>query len=99
MDTKITYTLFDNGLGFNAECGGIHIGEITFVRIGGNKLLIDHTAVESQYRNLSIGFNLVKQVVEFARSKHWYVISICPFARAMFNRYSEFDDVRLINVR
>lgn len=97
MSHTIIYTLCSNGCGFDAECDGRHIGEITFVRIAGNKLLIDHTGVEPEFRNNEIGLNLLRHVVNFARVHNWRVVTICPFARAMFNRYHEFDDVRLLN--
>ena len=97
MANNISYSLFSDGLGFHAEYGGRHIGEITFVRVGIDKLIIDHTAVEEQFRNAEIGLNLVRQVVTLARNQHRKIIAMCPFARAMFSRYSEFDDVRLMN--
>lgn len=94
---NITYTLYSDGLGFNADCNGRHVGEITFVRVGIDKLIIDHTGVAEGYRGSQIGLNLVRQVCNLARSQRRKVIALCPFARAMFNRYPEFDDVRLMN--
>lgn len=96
MSEKITYTLYTNGLGFNAEYKGHHIGEITFVRVGLNRLVIDHTAVSPDFRNAEIGLNLVRHVCDLARHQQRKIIPLCPFARAMFERYSEFDDVRLM---
>lgn len=97
MARNVNYSLFSNGLGFHAEFNGRNIGEITFVRVGIDKLIIDHTAVEDEFRNAEIGLNLVRQVVVLARQQKRKIIAMCPFARAMFSRYSEFDDVRLMN--
>ncbi len=97
MAEKISYTLYSNGLGFSADVAHHHIGEITFFRSGLDKLVIDHTAVVPEYRNAQIGLNLVRHVCSLARRQRRKIIPLCPFARAMFNRYSEFDDVRLMH--
>ncbi len=97
MIDEITYVLFENGLGYHAVHHGAHVGEITFVRVGADKIIIDYTSVVERYRNISVGLNLVRAVCNLARGQQRKVITICPFARAMFNRYAEFDDVRLMN--
>lgn len=96
MACKIEFLSFQNGLGFNAICDNRKVGEITFVRLG-DKIIIDHTSVDVEYRNANVGLNLVRQVCNMARQNHRKILALCPFAQAMFNRYSEFDDVRLIN--
>lgn len=98
-DEKITYDIFPNGQGFYATYDGHHIGEITFVRVGGNKIIIDYTGVSEKYRNEKIGLNLVRQAADFARKKKCKIITMCPFATAMFSRYPEFDDVRFLHTR
>ena len=98
-DDKITYDIFPDGLGFWANCDGNHVGEITFVRVGGDKMIIDYTAVAEKYRNGSVGLNLVRCVAALARTQHRKVITLCPFATEMFSRYPEFDDVRLLHTR
>ncbi len=94
----IKYILCNNGLGFNAVVHGHNVGEITFVRVGIDKFIIDHTHVSDDFKNSKIGLNLVRHVCALARRQHRKIIPMCPFARAMFNRYSEFDDVRLLHV-
>ena len=98
-DEKITYDIFPDGQGFYANTDGHHIGEITFVRVGGDKLIIDHTKVAEKYRNGQIGLNLVRCAADFARKKKCKIITMCPFATAMFSRYPEFDDVRFLHTR
>ena len=99
MAADITYDIFPDGLGFYANCDGQHVGEITFVRVGIDKLIIDSTNVSEKYRNEHVGLNLVKHVVDLARNQHRKVMTMCPFAKAMFSRYPEFDDVRFLHVR
>ena len=98
-DEKITYDIFPNGQGLYATYDGHHIGEITFVRVGGNKIIIDYTGVSEKYRNEKVGLNLVRQAADFARKKKCKIITMCPFATAMFSRYPEFDDVRFLHTR
>ncbi len=99
MAKDITYDMFPDGLGFYANCDGKHVGEITFVRVGIDKLIIDHTDVSENYRNENIGINLLRQVVDLARNQNRKIITMCPFAKAMFCKYPEFDDVRFLHVR
>lgn len=99
MTHDIEYVLFSNGLGFYANCDGRHVGEITFVRVGLDKFIIDHTAVDADYRNTGVGLNLVRQVCNLARAQKRKIIALCPFAGAMFGRYPEFDDVRMLHAR
>ncbi len=99
MADDITYDIFPNGLGFYANCDGQHVGEITFVRVGIDKLIIDHTDVSENYRHENIGINLVRHVVDLARNQNRKIITMCPFAKAMFSRYPEFDDVRFLHTR
>ncbi len=97
MATQTTYTLSADGLGIQAMRGDVHIGEITFVRVGSDKMIIDYTAVDAEFRGAKVGLSLVRAASNLARNQGRKVITLCPFARAMFNRYPEFDDVRLMN--
>lgn len=97
MAYDVKYVLFSDGQGISAHCDGRRIGEITFVRAGGNNIIIDHTAVDAAYRNANVGLGLVSQVVDIARAQHRKVLALCPFALEMFNRHPEFNDVRLLN--
>lgn len=97
MAYDIKYILFADGQGFYAHCDGHTVGQITFVRTGGDRMIIDHTEVDEQYRGAHIGLGLVTAAVNLARNQQRKVISLCPFAAAMFNRHPEFSDVRLMN--
>lgn len=99
MESEIQYTLAPNGLAFHAIYAGRRIGEITFVRVGIDKFIIDHTGVDDEYRNSGVGLNLVRHVCDLARRQKRKIIAMCPFAGAMFSRYEEFDDVRFLRTR
>lgn len=97
MADDIQYVLSVDGSGIDAIFHGQIIGQVSFVRIGMDKLIIDYTSVAVPHRGKNIGLTLVRQVAQMARSQKRRVITICPFARAMFNRFPEFDDIRLMN--
>lgn len=98
MSDEIQYSLSESGTSVHAVCRNQVVGEITFVRMGGNKVVIDYTSVVPEFRNRQIGLTLVRTVANMARANHHYIIALCPFARSMFNRYPEFDDVRLMRM-
>lgn len=97
MPDEVQFSVAVDGSGINAIFQGQKIGEITYVRVGMDKLIIDYTTVDSPFRGQHIGLALVRNAVRMAREQKRKVITLCPFARAMFNRYPEFDDVRLMN--
>ena len=99
MVYDVKYVLFNDGTGFYADISGHHVGQITFVRSGGDKMIIDHTEVEEPYRDSQVGFGLVAAVVNMARTQKRKIVPLCPFAASMFIRHPEFADVRLMNAR
>ncbi len=71
----------------------IQIGEITYVKHDDQKIVIDHTEVESFARGRGIAKDLVGEVVSIAREKGWKVVPQCPFAAAEFEKNEEYKDV------
>ena len=98
MATEIQYLVSEHNDSFHAVHNGKIVGEITYIRVGIDKLIIDYTNVEPEYRNQHVGLTLVRNVANMARKQKRHVITLCPFARAMFNKYSEFDDIRLMSI-
>lgn len=97
MIDTIKYIISPELDSINAIYRGKKIGEITFVRVGNDRLIIDYTNVIPEFRHKHIGLGLVRNAANMARNQHRYVITLCPFAQAMFNKFPEFDDIRLIN--
>ena len=96
---NIEYETLPDGCGFCAKFNGENIGEITFVKIGIDKLMIDHTFIDNHYPRTQIEFNLVRLVVQLARAQHRKILTICPSTLNIFTGHPEFDDVRLMNSR
>ena len=66
---------------------------MTFVFAGPDKIIIDHTEVNPEYNGKGFGKKMVAKAVEFAREKDIKIIPLCPFAKKVFDKNSEFRDV------
>ncbi|OYU85174.1 MAG: GNAT family N-acetyltransferase [Flavobacterium sp. BFFFF2] len=69
------------------------LAEMTYVWAGTNQIIIDHTAVDSSLSGKGVGKQLVVKAVDFARSKGIKIIPLCPFAKSVFQKITEFNDV------
>lgn len=98
MPSDIEYEQLQNGNGFCAKYHGQKIGEIDIVAVGANRLIIESTIIDDDFQDTELCHNLVRCVADFARRTHRKILSLCPRAQSVFNRYPEFDDVRLITV-
>jgi predicted GNAT family acetyltransferase len=67
--------------------------EMTFTKIGDQKIIIDHTLVPDAFRGQGAGLRLVTRAVEDARTAGKKIIPLCPFAAAQFQRHKEWADV------
>ncbi|MBO4700602.1 MAG: N-acetyltransferase [Alphaproteobacteria bacterium] len=98
MQNDIEYEELQNSHGFCARRGNVQIGEIDIAIVGGNRLIIEHTHIDDEYDGGDVCKNLVQCVVEFARRTGRKILCLCPRAQSVFNKYPEFDDVRLIQM-
>lgn len=57
------------------------------------EMVIQHTEVDEDLRGQSIGYELVRHAVEFARQQNIKIIPMCSFAKSVFERKVEFTDV------
>lgn len=84
----------------NGEKGAFYIiendvraAEMTYVWAGESKIIIDHTEVGDSLRGTGAGKKLVRASVNFAREKGIKILPLCPFARSVFEKVTEFQDV------
>jgi uncharacterized protein len=70
-------------------------GFMTYTMAGTEKLIIDHTEVNPQFKGLGIGKKLVVAGVEYARENGMKILPLCPFARGVFARNKELRDVHV----
>lgn len=78
---------------FFIEKDGKRIAEMTYSKAGETKIIIDHTEVSDEGRGEGLGKKLVKKGVEFARENDLKIMPLCPFAKAIIQKTSEFQDV------
>jgi uncharacterized protein len=84
----------DNGAkgAFYIEENNKRMAEMTYVW-SGNKLIIDHTDVDASLKGMNIGKQLFDKVIALARAKQVKILPLCPFAKSIFNKNSEYHDV------
>lgn len=80
------------GMFFIEEEGEV-IAELVYASGGDNTIIIEHTEVDEQLRGQNIGYELVHRTVEFARNKGLKISPVCPFAKAVFDKKPDFQDV------
>ncbi len=69
------------------------LAEMTYVWAGTDRIIIDHTDVNPILKGKGIGKQMVTKAVEFARKEGIKIIPLCPFARSVFDKVKEFNDV------
>ena len=61
--------------------------------VAGSRVIIDHTDVDDRLRGQGAGKQLVKAAVEWARAENRKLMPLCPFAKSVFDKTSEYSDV------
>ncbi|MGG4608007.1 GNAT family N-acetyltransferase [Providencia sp. Me31A] len=72
----------------------IRLAEITFVYTGDDLAIIDHTLVDESLRGQGIAKLLVAKVVERMRDEGRKITPLCPFAKAIFDKTPDYNDIR-----
>ena len=55
--------------------------------------VINHTNVNPEFKGRNIGKLLVLETVKFAREKNLIIVPRCPFAKSVFGKNIEIQDV------
>ncbi|GGG45331.1 GNAT family N-acetyltransferase [Bizionia arctica] len=66
--------------------------EMTYVYVGDDKINIDHTEVSDKLKGQGIGYKLIEASVEFMRDKNLKTIPTCSYAKAVFEKKTEYSD-------
>ncbi|HEY8560235.1 MAG TPA: GNAT family N-acetyltransferase [Pyrinomonadaceae bacterium] len=78
---------------FFIEENGEWVAEMTYVREGARKIVINHTAVSKDLKGKGIGKALVNAAVKFARGKNLLIKPECSFAKKVLESSEEYEDV------
>ncbi|HSI68270.1 MAG TPA: GNAT family N-acetyltransferase [Planococcus sp. (in: firmicutes)] len=70
----------------------VELGHLSYMP-DGEVLTVDHTEVSPQAEGQGLGKKLVEQIVQYARKEDKQLDPQCPFAQAVIEKYSEFQDV------
>jgi len=78
---------------FFVEENGEKLARMTFSKAGDNLIIIDHTEVSDVLRGKNVGKQLVAAAVDHARKNYLKILPLCPFAKAVFGKVQEYQDV------
>ena len=67
--------------------------KMTFVFAGPHKIIIEHTEVNPGHNGKNFGKRMVEKAVSFAREKNLKILPLCPFAKKVFDKTPEYNDV------
>jgi predicted GNAT family acetyltransferase len=93
MNETVKLELNDKNGYFYIEVDRKVEAKMTFVFAGDDKIIIDHTEVNPGNNGKGFGKKMVAKAVEFARTKNIKIIPLCPFAKSVFDKSSEYQDV------
>lgn len=93
MNEEVKLELNDRKGFFYIAINGQTEAKMTFVFAGPNKIIIDHTEVNEGNNGKGFGKKMVAKAVEFARDKKTKIVPLCPFAKKIFDKTPEFQDV------
>ena len=87
-------------LKINGEKGFFHIdvdgkqqAMMTFLFAGNDKIIIDHTEVNTESNGKGFGKKMALKAIAFAREKNIKIIPLCPFVKSVFDKNPEYSDV------
>ncbi len=78
---------------FSAMENGTEAGLMTYTWAGKEKIIIDHTEVNSEFSGKGVGKKLVLALVAFAREQNIKILPLCPFAKAVMLKDKSLHDV------
>ena len=78
---------------FTAFINETEVGHMTYSWSGPQKLTILHTEVHSEFGGQGIGKKLVLHIAEFARNSKSKIKPMCTYAKAVFDKTPEIQDV------
>jgi predicted GNAT family acetyltransferase len=69
------------------------LAEMVYTMASPTKMIIEHTEVDDELRGKNVGYQLVHNMVEYARAHNIKVIPLCPFTNSVFKKKPEYSDV------
>jgi predicted GNAT family acetyltransferase len=83
---------------FYVEENGNVLAELVYTIPSADKIIIEHTEVDDSLSGKGVGKRLVEAVRDHTRSNHIKIIPLCAFAKSVFEKEKEWQDVLLYPV-
>ena len=80
------------GMFYVGEDGAI-LAEMVYSMPSPDKMIIEHTEVSDELKGQNVGYQLVQNAVEYARTHGIRIIPLCPFTNSVFKKKPEYADV------
>lgn len=90
---EVTHVTGDSKGYFKAEEAGKEAGRITYVWSGTDRIIMDHTEVNDEFRGRSVGKLIVAAAVDFARNSTIKIVPLCPFVKSVFDKTPAYQDL------
>ena len=84
----------NKGMFYVGQDGAI-LAEMVYSMPSPNKMVIEHTEVDDSLAGKGVGKQLVATAVEYARAHNIKIVPLCPFAKAILEKVTEWHDVLL----
>lgn len=78
---------------FSFDIDGKRLAEMTYSVAGDGMVIIEHTDVDASLRGTGAGKKLLSALVDWVRAEGKKIIPLCPFAKSVFEKTPEFQDV------
>lgn len=78
---------------FYIEENGVRVGTMSYVFMADNAFIIDHTEVDASQEGKGLGRKLVQAGVDYARENDLKILPLCPYAKKIFEKTPEYEDV------
>lgn len=80
------------GVFFVEENGGM-LAELVYTIPSPDKIIIEHTEVDESLSGKGIGNQLVVAARDYARARNIKIIPLCSFAKSVFKKHADWQDV------
>ena len=83
---------------FYVEENGNTLAELVYSIPSTDKIIIEHTEVDDSLSGQGVGKQLVEAALDYARANNVKIIPLCTFAKSVFEKEIEWQDVLLYPV-
>ncbi|MTI88691.1 MAG: N-acetyltransferase [Balneolaceae bacterium] len=70
-----------------------HIAELSYTVAEDEHIVLEHTSVVEEFRGQGLGKSLIYYAVEYVRQNNLEILPKCPYAKSVFRRYPDLQDV------